>query len=161
MAFGLAYLDCVHLRGARRQVRQPPPKLGPQLLSPVAVAHGAESLLLPQPAPANHNTSISANQPIFCMISPFAGTVVETGRPCPQVDDWSCLAEAAASGLTSVSCCHVVLIAFLPVDVGFINLDRTQGLRETFILHRGANPRHHEPHRAVRVKNELKNQTLF
>src|SRR5271156_4931041 len=34
-------------------------------------------------------------------------TASGTDRPCPQLDDWPCLAEASASGLTSASCYHV------------------------------------------------------
>ena len=96
-----------------------------QPLTALVVAH-ARALLLPPPQPAitKDNTKIRANRPIFSMESPFAETVIETDRYCPQLDDWTCRDEASASGLTSASCYHVLLIAFLPADVGFINLYR-------------------------------------
>jgi hypothetical protein len=76
---------------------------------PAVVEEHARAFLLlpPQPAITKDNMNINANRPIFSMKSPFAGTVIETDRPCPQLDDWPCLAEASASRLTSASCYHV------------------------------------------------------
>jgi hypothetical protein len=77
-------------------------------LTAVVEAHARAFLLLPpQPAITTDNMSINTNRPIFSMKSPFAGTVIEIDRPCPQLDDWRGLAEASASGLTSASCYHV------------------------------------------------------
>ena len=129
MAFGLAYLDYPHIRGAYGLsgigVLPTAAELVVQPLTALAVAH-ARALLLPPPQPAiiKDNTNIMANRPIFSIKSPSAETVIETDRYCPQLDDWTCRDEVSASGLTSASCYHVLLIAFLPADVGFINLYR-------------------------------------
>jgi hypothetical protein len=42
----------------------------------------------------------------FGILLPVAGTAIGSVRPCPQLDDWPCPAEAA-SGMTSASCYHV------------------------------------------------------
>jgi len=77
-------------------------------LTPLVEEHARAFLLLPpQPVITKDNRNIRANRPIFSMKSSFAGTVIETDRRCPQLDDWPCLAEASASGLTSTSCYHV------------------------------------------------------
>jgi hypothetical protein len=35
----------------------------------------------------------------FGIVLPFAGMAIGIVRPCPQLDDWPCLAEASASGV--------------------------------------------------------------
>ena len=103
-AFGSAYLDYAYIRGAyglsgsELVLRCPPPPCPVQAVSPATEVHCGELLLLlPQLVIATDNTSISASQLSFSMTSPFAGTVIETDRPCPQSGDWPCLAETADS----------------------------------------------------------------
>ena len=94
-AFGSAYLDYAYIRGAyglsgsEVVPRCPPPPCPVQAVSPATEVHCGELLLLlPQLVTATDNTSISASQPSFSMASPFAGTVIEIERSCPQLDDW-------------------------------------------------------------------------
>ena len=111
LAFGISYLDCDHNRGAYglSGIGVLPTKEELVVQLPAVVEEHARAFLLlpPQPAITKDNMNINANRPIFSMKSPFVETVNEIDRPCPQLDDWPCLAEASASGLTSASCYHV------------------------------------------------------
>ena len=108
MAFGIAYLDCAHIRGAKGLSGKGALPIAAEFaghLCKKLVLHGEGELLLPpQSATATDNVSIRANHAIFCMKTSFAETVNETDRPCPQLDDWLFPAEADASGRTSSSC---------------------------------------------------------
>ena len=102
LAFGIAHLGCAQNRGAYGLSGNPDLPIGAALpqrtVTPAAVLpHVGEFLLLPQPATAADSTSINANRPIFFKKSPFAETVNEIGRPCPQLDCWPCRDEASAS----------------------------------------------------------------
>ena len=92
-AFGIACLDCAQNRGAYGLSGGILPIVAPERVLHWQNWRGGHehpelSLLLPHPPIATDNTSISTNQPIFSMKSPFAGTVDEIDRPCPQLDDW-------------------------------------------------------------------------
>jgi hypothetical protein len=98
LASGIAYLDCAHIRGAYGLsgigILPTAAELDEQFLSPVAALHARE-LLPPPPQPAITNTNMNIRAPIiFSIKSPFAGTVIETDRPCPQLGNWPYLAEA-------------------------------------------------------------------
>jgi len=105
LAFDISYLECGHNRGANGlsgigdpiiALRAPQwQKFG---LQTHASADGPGLLLLPQPANASDRMSISAIRLSVSRKSPFAGTVIETDCPCPQLDDGPCLAEASAAG---------------------------------------------------------------
>ena len=94
-AFGVPYLDCGHNRGANGLSGIGDPimalpevpqwqELGVQTHDP---ADGPEWLLLPQPANARDRMSISAIRLSVSRKSPFAGTVIDIDRPCPQPGD--------------------------------------------------------------------------
>jgi hypothetical protein len=91
LAFGISYLDCDHNRGAYglSGIGVLPTKEELVVQLPTLVEEHARAFLLlpPQPAITKENMNINANQPIFSMKSPFAGTVVETDSSCPQLDD--------------------------------------------------------------------------
>jgi hypothetical protein len=54
----------------------------------------------------------------FGIILPVAETAIGIVRPCPQLDDWLCPAEADASVPTSASCYHVEKYVFVvPISV--------------------------------------------
>jgi hypothetical protein len=93
-AFGIPYLDCGH-RGANGLSGIVDPiialpevpqwqELGVQTHDP---ADGPEWLLLPQPANARDRMSISAIRLSVSRKSPFAGTIIDIDRPCPQPGD--------------------------------------------------------------------------
>jgi hypothetical protein len=107
-------------------------------LTALVEAHARAFLLLPpHPAITTDNMSIKTNRPIFSMKSPFVGTVIETDRRCPQLDDWLCLSEASVSGLTSADCYHVEE-KFLKVN-GL--MERVQKSRKTMeALNRATTP---------------------
>jgi hypothetical protein len=92
LAFGIAYLDPYYIRGANglSGIGDLPITAGLLVHFPptVILLHRGELLLPPQPATARDNKRVSANHPIFSMTSPFAETVNEIDRPCPQLDDW-------------------------------------------------------------------------
>jgi len=45
---------------------------------------------------------------VDCLLKVFSEeTAIGIVHPCPQLDDWPCLAEVSASGLTSASSYHV------------------------------------------------------
>jgi hypothetical protein len=110
-AVGISYLDWDQNRGAYglSGIGVLPTKEELVVQLPAVVEEHARAFLLlpPQPAITKDNMNINANRPIFSMKSPFAGTVVETDCPCPQLGNWPCLAEASAGRLTSASCYHV------------------------------------------------------
>jgi hypothetical protein len=95
LAFGVSYLDCGHNRGANGLSGIGDPIIALRGASQVqkfglqahASADGPEWLLLPQPATATDRMSINATRQIFSTKSPFAGTVIETDRSCPQPGD--------------------------------------------------------------------------
>jgi hypothetical protein len=141
LAFGIAYLYASYIRGAyglsgsEVPLPWPLPPCPAQVFPPASGVHGGELLLLlPQPATVTNNTSISANHQIFSMRFPFAETVVETDRPCPQLDCWPCLAEASASGMTSASCYHVEENIFVVAIVKAI-LKLREIQRQIFLAH--------------------------
>jgi hypothetical protein len=94
-AFGISYLDCDHNRGANGLSGIGDPIIAlreaPQWqkfdLQTHDSADGPELLPLPQPANARDRMSISAIRLSVSRKSPFAGTVIETDRPCPQPGD--------------------------------------------------------------------------
>jgi hypothetical protein len=95
LAFGISYLDCGHKRGANGLSGIGDPIIALRGASQVqkfglqahASADGPEWLLLPQPANARDRMSILAIRLSGSMKSPFAGTVIDIDRPCPQLDD--------------------------------------------------------------------------
>jgi len=110
LAFGISYLDCGHNRGANGLSGIGDPIIAlrgaPQWqkfgLQTHASADGPGLLLLPQPANTSDRMSISAIRLSVSRKSPFAGTLIETDRPCPQLGNWPCLAEASAAGYAGI-----------------------------------------------------------
>jgi len=93
--FGISYLDCDHNRGANGLSGIGDPIIAlrgiPQWQKFGLQAHdsaaGPELLLLPQPANASDRMRISAIRLSVSRKSPFAGTIIDIDRPCPQLDD--------------------------------------------------------------------------
>ena len=95
LAFGISYLDCGHNRGANGLSGIGDPIIALRGASQVQKfglqvhdsADGPEWLLLPQPANARDRMSISAIRLSVSRKSPFAGTIIDIDRPCPQPGD--------------------------------------------------------------------------
>ena len=98
LTFGIAHLDYPHIRGAYglsgMGALPTEVELPVQLTTTVEAHARAFLLLLPQLVITKDNINIRANRPIFSMKSPFAETLVETDRSCPQLGNWPRLAEA-------------------------------------------------------------------